>query len=131
MYVFKELWKAAHIETRGPHYVVVICRVADETGERILLQIQESGGALDVREAARILKLHQFEPFAAHETESQLAQQLLVMQLADSEEIHNLAVKIVEDFHARWFLMEENLSAAGKGFDVGRVLRKYFNDPLG
>jgi hypothetical protein len=29
-----------------------------------------------------------------------LAQQFLVMQLADSEEIHDLAVKVIEHFYA-------------------------------
>jgi hypothetical protein len=109
----------------------MIRRVADETSEGILLQVEEAGGTLNVRKAFRVLELYQFIPPAAHEAESQLAKQFPVVKLANAKEIHDLAVQVVQHFHLRGFLVEENLGAARKRLNIGGVLRKNLNDLLG
>jgi hypothetical protein len=53
-----------------------------------------------------------------------------MMQLADAEEIYDLAVQVIKHFDRRSLFMEEYLRAACECLDVGSVFRKYLNDPL-
>lgn len=48
--------------------------------------------------------------------------------LADTEEIDDLAVKVVEDFHARRFLVKKHLCAARKSLDIGLVFGENLDD---
>ena len=53
-----------------------------------------------------------------------------MVRLAYPVEVDDLTVPIAQHFHLRRLLTEENLCPARERFYVGRVLRKYFNDPL-
>jgi hypothetical protein len=53
-----------------------------------------------------------------------------MMVLAHAEEIHDLAVLIVQDFHFGRRLVEEHLRTPGERFDVSRMLWEYRNEPL-
>ena len=66
----------------------------------------------------------QVEPRPAHEHEAEIPDELLVMLLADPEEVHDLAVEIVQDLDLRRLLAEEHLRAARECLDVRRVLRE-------
>jgi hypothetical protein len=52
------------------------------------------------------------------------------MQLADAEEIHDLAVQVIQHFDRRGLLVKEHLCATRECLNVGRVFRKYLNDPF-
>jgi hypothetical protein len=67
---------------------------------------------------------------AAHESETEIPDELFVMPLADAEEIHDLTVEVVQHFDSGGLFVEEHLSAACECLDVSRVLREYLNDPL-
>jgi hypothetical protein len=53
------------------------------------------------------------------------------MLLADAEEVHHLAVEIVQNLDLRRLFAEKNLSASGKWLDIGCVFRKHLDDLLG
>jgi hypothetical protein len=124
MRIFNELGEAFRVEPRWLDDVPMVDGMADEARERILQEIQIPGGPLDVGERRGIGRSNQVEVFAAHEREAQIPQQLFVMGLADAEEIHDLAVKIVQDLNLRRRLVKKYLCAACESFDVRRVLRK-------
>ena len=50
------------------------------------------------------------------------------MTLADTKEVHDLAVEIIQNFDFRGGLMEEHLGTSGKWLDVGFVRRDLRND---
>jgi len=75
--------------------VAFIVQVADQSGVAIFQEKQMSSSALDVGERPWIGRLEQLMPLPAHEHEAQIANQFLVMLLADAEKVHHLAVEIV------------------------------------
>jgi hypothetical protein len=52
------------------------------------------------------------------------------MGLTDAEEIHDLAVEIVQDLDLRRRLVKKDLCPARECFHVGRVRREHVNDSL-
>lgn len=106
----------------------MVMLLQDETAEGILLEVEESARALDVREGTGLLGGKKTIPAAADETVIEIANQFLVMVLADPEEIDDFKIQIIENFDLGGFLVEEHLGAAGKGFDVGLVLGKESDD---
>ncbi len=66
-------------------------------------------------------RLQQVKPLATHEKKAEIPEQFLMMQLADAEEVHNLAIQVIQDFHFGWLLAEEHLSASGERY-VGNVV---------
>lgn len=128
---FKELWKAAYVETRRPDDVIVVRRAADQPRKGVFLQIKESCCTLDVCQRFRVLRLEQRKPLSAHKAESQIAQQFSMMGLTNPEEISDLAVQVIEHLHGRWFFVKEHLRSAGKRLGIRRVLRERLNDLFG
>lgn len=51
-----------------------------------------------------------------------------MVQLADQKKVNDVAVEIVQHFAARRLFSEEDLGAAGKRLNIGRMLRENLND---
>src|ERR1700721_3888251 len=85
---------------------------------------------VDIGQRRGVSCFQEIEPLTAHDCEAEIPEQLLVMLLADAVEIDDLAVQIVQHFHLRRLLPEEPLCAACECLNIGRVLRKYFNDAV-
>ena len=66
-----------------------------ESAIAVLLKVKEPGCALDVGKRLRVLLLEEFEPFAAHGAELQIPDKLLVMKLADPQEIEYIFVEVI------------------------------------
>jgi hypothetical protein len=130
MSVFKELREFVEIESRRLDYVPVIVGMSHEARKGILEKIEVPRRPLNIRQGRRVSCLLKVKRFATHESETQIPNEFLVMELAHAEEIHDLAVKIVQDFDGGGFFVKEHLRAARERLDVGRVFRKYLNDPL-
>ena len=94
----------------------------------ILLQKEESSGALNVGELCGVSLRKQIEPRATNDDEGEIANQFLMMVLADAEEVDDVFVKVVDDLHLRRWLAEEHLRPSGEGLDVCRVFRKQVYD---
>jgi hypothetical protein len=71
----------------------------DESAVAVFLKIEEAGCALDVGKHLRVLLLKKLKPFAADNAELQIPDKLLVMELADPQEVENFFVKVIEDFN--------------------------------
>src|SRR5665213_2668552 len=69
----------------------LVILAADQPGERILLQVEESRGSLDVSERLRVLRFQCGKPLSAGQHEFHAADQFLMMCLADPEQVHNIA----------------------------------------
>ena len=130
MGVFKERREFVEIEPRLLNHMPVIGGVSYQTRKGILEDIEVPRRPLDVRQCRRVGGLLEIKRFATHESETEIPDQLFVMQLAGAEEIHELAIQIVQHFDDGGLLVEEHLCAARECLDVGRVFRKYLNDPL-
>ena len=130
MGLFNELGEALQVESWRLDHVPVIDGIADETRKAVLQKIQIPCGPLDIREHRRISRFQKIEPCAAHDHKTEIPDQLLGVLLADAIEIDNLSVEIVQHFHSRRLFVEEHLRPARERLHIGRMLRKYFNDPL-
>src|SRR5262249_5443901 len=95
------------------------------------LEVEEPGGAFDVREGRRRLLLVPFEQAATGRLPPQHAAQLARMPLTDTKEVDDLVVEVVEDLHVRAWFVKEHLRAAGEGLDVGRVFRNQADELRG
>jgi hypothetical protein len=98
MSVFKERREFVEIESRLLYHIPVIVRMSHQTRKGILEDIEIPRRPLDIRKGCRIGPLLKIERFAAHESETEIPDQFLVMQLADAKEIHELAVQVVQHF---------------------------------
>jgi hypothetical protein len=86
---------------------------------------------LDVRHGRWFRSLEKIEPGTAHENEAEVSKQFLIVLLADSVEIHDLAIQIVQNFDIGRLFTKENLTASSKCLDVRRMFRKNRNHPHG
>src|SRR6185312_2484751 len=89
------------------------------------------GCSLNIREPFRARGPQKLEPLAACKHEPQIAKQLLVVGLADAEEVHDLSIEVIEDFDGQGLFMKQNPRSARECFHIRLVLRKYFADLLG
>jgi hypothetical protein len=89
-----------------------------------------TGGALDVGERSRILRLEEGKPPPARENELEVPEQFIVVVLANPKKIHDIAVQVIQHLDGRWLLAERDLCAAGKRLDVGGVLGEGRDDLL-
>jgi len=128
--IFKERGEFGGIESRRLYHMPVVGGMTHEARKGIFEKVEIPRRPLHVGQGRWIGCLQQFEPAAAHEKEFAIPDEFLVVRLADAEEVHNLAVEIIQHLHPRGLLVEEHLGAAREGLDVRRVLRKYLNDPL-
>jgi hypothetical protein len=111
--------------------VTLVVQIADQSGVAVFQQIQVTRCALDISERCRIGRFQEFMPPAAYQYEAEISEQFFVMLLADAEEVHHLAIEIVQYFDLRRVLAEENLRAAGKRFNICFVFRKYRDNLIG
>jgi len=75
---------------------VTVILVANQASVRILLQVEETRGSLDIGQCFGHLRLQKLKPLAADEAESQIPNEFLMVRLADTEEIHDFAVHVVQ-----------------------------------
>jgi hypothetical protein len=61
----------------------------------------------------------------------EISHKLLVMKLADSQEVEYFLIQIVKDFNARRLFVKKDLSAAAERFDISGVLGDKRNNLLG
>jgi len=126
-----DLGEALRIESRRLLHAALVVQVADKSRIAVLQEIQVARRALDVGEHRGIRSLERIMPLAAHEHEAEIAKQLLVVLLADAEEVHHLAVEVVQDFDLGRFFAEKHLGPPGERFHVCCVLRKERDDLIG
>ena len=98
----------------------------------MVLQVEESGGALDVGESFGAGHFLPFEHLPRAERPFELAHELFEVVLHDAVKRDQVAVDVVEDFDRRWLgLHEVERGTAGKDFDVAFVWRKKRNEAVG
>jgi hypothetical protein len=124
MCVFEQARQGAGIEIRSARHPVAVSPIANESPVRNLLQVEEAGCPFNVREQLRVLLLEEREPPAAYEGEPQIPDKLLMVALADSKEVHDIPVDVIQDFHRRWLLVEKHLCTTREYLSVGGVRRK-------
>src|SRR5258708_2682990 len=83
---------------------------------------------LDIRETRWIRDLEQLEPGTAHQHVFQVSNQLVRVLLADTEEVHDLAIEVVQNLDCGWFFVKKNLGSAAEYLDIGRMLGKHRDD---
>jgi hypothetical protein len=91
---FDQLRQAVEVEAGGLDDMPVIAGIQDETRKTILEEIQLTCCPLDIGQGRRVCRLQKLEPLPADEDEFEISDQLLVMLLADAEEVHDLSVQI-------------------------------------
>src|ERR1035437_6954584 len=131
MCVFNELGKVLRIESGGLDHMPVVVWMADEACERTFQEIHEPRRPLDIGERCRIGRLQEIEHLSADHPEVEVANQLLVMLAADTEEVHDFPVQVVENFYLGRLLGKEHLGSSGEIFAIRPVYRKERNHPLG
>ena len=104
----------------------------DLAGKGMVLQVEESGGALDVGEGFGAGHLLPFEHLPRAERPFELAHELFEVVLHDAVKRDQVAVDVVQDFDRRWLgLHEVERGTAGKDFNVAFVWRKKRNEAVG
>src|SRR5947208_15928368 len=76
----------------------------DHAAVAVLLEKKEAGGPFDIRERFRGSFLKEFKPAPTHDTEMEIAKQLFVMALADSQKIEHVLIEVIQNLRLRWFL---------------------------
>lgn len=103
----------------------------DQTSKAVLLQIKESGRALDVGKGSGILFLKELKPLSACRTELQVSYEFLMMQLADPKEIKYLFIQVIQDLDSGRLLVEKDLGPAAERFDVSGMFGDQRDDLAG
>ena len=92
---------------------------SDLAGEGMVLQVEKSGGALNVSEGFGAGHLLPLEHLTRTERPLELAHELFKVVLHDAVQRHQVAVDVVEDFNRRGLRAHEvERGSAGKDFDV-------------
>lgn len=94
---FDQFREAPQVESRRLDNVIVVIRVHDQACEGTLEQVQIPRCPLNVREALGIRGLMEFKQCTAHKREAETAEKFLMMRLADSIEIDDLAVQVIQN----------------------------------
>jgi len=104
----------------------------DLAGEGMVLQVEESGSALDVGEGFGAGHLLPLEHLARAERPFELAHEFFQVVLHDAVQRDQVAVDVVEDFNGRCLGSHEvERGTAGKDFDVAFVRRKKRDEAVG
>lgn len=130
MSVFNELGEAFEIESWRLDDVPMVIGMAHEAREGTLQDVEIPCRPLDIGQGRRVGGLEEFEACAAHEGEAEIPEELLVVLLADAEEVRDLVVPVIQDLHSGRLLLEKDLRAARECFYIGRVFREHRDDPL-
>ena len=96
MCVFNELGKVLRIESRRLDHVPMVVWVADEACEGAFQEVHAPCCSLDVGEDRRISRLQKIKHLSADHPEVKISNQLLIMLPADTKEIHDLPVQVVQ-----------------------------------
>ncbi|MNE73629.1 hypothetical protein D3C80_1696510 [compost metagenome] len=98
----------------------------------MVLQVEKSGGTLDVGEGFDAGHLLPLEHLARAERPLELAHKFFQVVLHHAVQRHQVAVDVIEHFHRRCLGPHEvQRGAAGKDFDVAFVRRKQRNETIG
>jgi hypothetical protein len=116
---------------RSLNYSIVIVRLKHQSTVAVLLKIEEAARSLDVSQKIRIACRELIIEPSAYQEESEIPCQFFVMPLANSKEVHYLAVEVIEHFDFGWFFVEEHLGAACERFDVRCMFGKERYKPSG
>jgi hypothetical protein len=127
---FDDFREALRIQSRRLRNMALVVQTADQSSVAVLQEIQVASRALDIGEQCRIGRLEQFVPSAAHKHEAKIAKQFLIMLLADAEEVHHLAIEVIQYFDFGRVFAEEHLRPSSERLDVCRVFRKDVDDLL-
>lgn len=101
-------------------------------GKSMVLQVEESSGALDVGEGFRAGHLLPLEHLAGTERPFELAHEFFQVVLHDAVKRHQVAVDVVEDFNRRGLGTHEvERGAAGKDFNVAFVRWEEWDKAVG
>lgn len=104
----------------------------DLAGEGMVLQVEESGGALNVGEGFGAGHLLPLEHLARAQCPFELAHEFFQMVLHDAVQRDQVAVDVVEDFDRRRLRLHEvERGTAGKDFDVAFVRWEQRNEAVG
>ena len=103
----------------------------DFPAEGMLLQVEETGRALQVRQGMRWRVLQPLEHLAARQRPLELAYEFLQVALHDSIQVDQLAVDVVQHLHLRWRPHEVQRGTAGENLDVASVRWKLRDDAVG
>ena len=104
----------------------------DLTGEGMVLQVEESRGALDVGEGFGAGHLLPLEHLARTQRPFELAHEFFKVVLHNAVQRDQVAVDVVEDFNRRGLGPHEvQRGSAGKDFDVAFVRRKKRDEAIG
>ncbi len=98
----------------------------------MVLQVEKTGGALDVSEGFRAGHLLPLEHLARTERPFELAHEFFQVVLHNAVQRHQLAVDVVEDFNWRGLGTHEvERGTAGKDFDLAFVRREERDKAVG
>jgi hypothetical protein len=67
-------------------------------------------------------------PLPADQTIPQVSNQFFIVPLAYAEEIHDIEVEIVQDFHIGGYLMEKHLRSPRKRLDIRQMVGQKADD---
>jgi len=108
------------------------CLSGDLAGEGMVLQVEESGSALDIGEGFGAGHLLPLEHLTRTERPFELAHELFEVVLHDAIQRDQVAVDVVEDFNGRGLGAHEvQRGTAGKDFNVAFVWRKKRDEAVG
>ena len=131
MCVFNELGKVLGIESRRLDHVPMVVGVADEACEGTFQEIHVPCRSLDVGEGRRISRLQKIKHLSADHPEVKIPNQLLIMLPADTEEVNDLPIQVIQYFYLGRLLGEEYLCTSGHRFTIRGMGRKERDYPLG
>jgi len=98
----------------------------------MVLQVEESGGALDVGEGFGTGHFLPFKHLAGAERPFELAHEFFQVVLHDTIERYQVAVDVVQDFNRSGLGSHEvKRGTAGEDFDIAFVRRKKRNEAVG
>jgi len=104
----------------------------DLAGEGMVLQVEESGGALDVGKGFGAGDFLPLEHLSRAQRPFELTHELFEVVLYDAVKRHQVAVDVVEDFNGGCLGPHEvERGTAGKDFDVAFVWWKKRNEAIG
>lgn len=129
--LFDEFWNTLRVEAGRLHDMALVAEPQNQARVAVLQEIEMASRTLYVGQCCGIRVLQQFMPFAAYDDEAEITDQFLEMLLADTEEIHDLAVQIVQDLNRRRFFVKEHLGSPGEDLNVRRMFGEDRNDVPG
>ena len=126
----EDLRNTRRVVVGGLGHAVVEGLPYDQSAERVFLEVEEPSRPLNVGERCGICPRLKLVQFAAGRPIAEVAHKLLIVQLADAEEIDDLEVQIIEHLDIRGRLVKEHLAPPGR-LHIGGVLGQHGDDFCG